>query len=221
MMIARNAFFLALAASLSAEPLEDILARMDKAAKEFQSYSARIKRVDYTAVINESNESSGSIRLRRTKAGADGIVEFTEPDPRVIHVSGRTFEIYYPKANTVEIYDAGKRANALEQFFLLGFGTTGVDLRKGYDIKLVGTEAVGAAKTTRIELTPKTEDVRKYVTRIDLWIPEGASNPVQEKVTQPSKDYSIATFTDLKVNSPLPDSAFELKTPAGVKKIRP
>jgi outer membrane lipoprotein-sorting protein len=159
--------------------------------------------------------------MRRARGGVEGILEFQEPDPRVIHVSGRTVEIFYPKANTVEIYDAGKGAGALEEFFLLGFGTSGADLRKNYELKLGGTENIGSTRTTRIELVPKGSEARKYAARIELWIPEGASNPIQEKVTQPSKDYVLATYSDLAVNAPLPESAFELKLPAGVRKITP
>jgi outer membrane lipoprotein-sorting protein len=59
------------------------------------------------------------------------------------------------------------------------------------------------------------------ITRIDLWIQEGQSSPIQEKVTQPSKDYVLISYSDLKVNPDLPDSAFDLKLPEGVKRVKP
>ena len=76
-------------------------------------------------------------------------------------------------------------------------------------------------RATRIELTPKSDELKKLVTKIELWIPEGQTNPVQEKITQPSKNYSLVKYSDLKINPTLPDSAFALTLPAKVKKIHP
>ena len=41
----------------SAEPLTDILTRMDRAAGEFRSLSAKMNRVQFTAVLSESTEN--------------------------------------------------------------------------------------------------------------------------------------------------------------------
>jgi outer membrane lipoprotein-sorting protein len=42
--------------------------------------------------------------------------------------------------------------------------------------------------------------------------------PIQVKVTRTSGDYNQATYSDIQMNPALPDSAFELKTPADVKR---
>jgi outer membrane lipoprotein-sorting protein len=68
---------------------------------------------------------------------------------------------------------------------------------------------------------PKTDELKKLITKIELWVPEGQANPIQEKVTEPSKNYELVTYSDIKVNPALPDSAFELKLPPKVKKIYP
>jgi outer membrane lipoprotein-sorting protein len=204
-----------------AESLPEILARMDQAAKEFRSLSGKMKRTDFNAVLNESTDSEGVVRLKKTKNGAIGIVEFQPPEQRTYHFGGRTVEIYYPKAKTIEIYDAGKYTSKIDQILLLGFGTSGVDLNKTYDVKALGTETVGSAAATHLDLAPRSDELKKYFARIELWIPEGKSNPVREKVTQPSKDYSIVDYSEMTLNPSLPDSAFELKRPAGVKEIRP
>lgn len=208
-------------AGLHAETLNEILSRMDSAARDFRSFSASMKRTEFTAVINDSADSTGVVRLKKGKNGTLGIVEFTEPDPRTLHFDGRAVEIYYPKAKTLEVYDAGKHTNTLDSFVLLGFGSSGVDLRKSYDVALAGVETVAGTRTSRLELTPKLVEVKKMVTKIELWIPEGQSNPVQEKITQPSKNYSLIIYSNLKLNPPLPDSAFDLAVPAGIKKIYP
>ena len=208
-------------AAAHADTLDAILARMDRAAKEFKSVSAKMKRLEFTAVLNESGEMNGEMRLKRDKGGTVGLVEFHDPDPRVISFNGRQARVYYPKANTVEVYDAGKYKETMDRFLLLGFGTSGAELKKEYEIKQGGAEMVGSVQTTHLELIPKSPDLKQYVTQIEFWIPDGQSNPIREKVTQPSKNYSIVTYSDLKLNPGLPASAFELKLPPGVKILHP
>jgi outer membrane lipoprotein-sorting protein len=207
--------------SARAESLSDILARMDSSAAEFKSFSAKMKRVNYTAVLDETSETNGSVRLKRTKSGTVAVMEFFEPDPHTVYLSGHTGEVYYPKANTVQIYNAGKFASSVDSLVLLGFGTTSAELRKDYDVKVGGTESIGSVSATRLELTPKSKDIRNMASRIELWIPAGQSNPIQEKITEPSKDYVLVTYSDMKLNPVLPDSSFELKLPANVKKVYP
>jgi outer membrane lipoprotein-sorting protein len=125
-----------------------------------------------------------------------------------------------PKANEVQIYNLKKSAATLDQFLLLGFSTTRDEMMRDYDIKLGGPEKVGSTETTRIVLTPKSADTLKLVKTIELWIPEGKGNPVQQKGTEPPGDYKLATFSNLQVNPALPPSAFEFSVPPGTRQIK-
>jgi outer membrane lipoprotein-sorting protein len=204
-----------------AEPLADILARMDRAAAEFHSLSAQMKRVQFTAVLSESSEMDGVLRLRREKGGTVGVIEFQQPEQRTVIINGKSVEIYYPKANTVEIYDATKYTSNMDQILLLGFGTSSTELKKSYDIKDGSFQKINGTDTTRIELTPRRDDLKKLITKIELWIPEGQNNPVRAKFSEPSKNYELVDYSDIQVNPTLPESAFALKLPPNVKKIYP
>ncbi|MEQ1949571.1 MAG: hypothetical protein ABL995_20435 [Bryobacteraceae bacterium] len=219
----RPLLFLAifLPALASAESLSDVLARMDKAAGDFKSLTAKMKRLQYTAVLSESTQMDGSLRLRKDKSGTTGLVDFQHPDPRVVYIKGKSVQILYPKANTLEIYDTSKYVSNIDQFLLMGFGTTAGELRKFYDIKPGSVDNIGGAPATRIELIPRTEEMKKLVSKIELWFPEGQANPIQEKLSQPSRNYELVNYSEIKVNPELPDSAFQLTLPPGVKKIYP
>lgn len=213
-------------AALRAEPLPDILARMDRAAVDFRSVSAKMKRVQFTAVLSESSEMDGVMRLRRNKKAVEGVVELREPNPskpnpRTIFVSGNKVQVYYPNAKSVEIYDASKYTSNIDQLLTLGFGTTSAELSKSYQIKEGGTEKLGTVSTTRLELLPKSDELKKLITKIELWIPEGQSNPIREKITEPSGNYELVDYSETKINLPLPESSFQLKLPADVTKVQP
>ena len=214
------AFLAALAdTSLSAETLADILARMDESARNFRTFSANIKRTEYTKVLNDKEDIEGIERVKRINGQTVTLVEFHGPNAQTIRLSAKTADVYYPNAKMVEIWDAGKYARAANQFLLLGFGTSSAELKKDYDVSLGGADTLGSTRTTRLDLTPKDAETRKKFAKIELWIPEGDTVPIQVKVTEASQNYNLAVYSNRKVNEPLADSDLELKVPPDVKKV--
>ncbi|MSV35506.1 MAG: outer membrane lipoprotein carrier protein LolA [Bryobacterales bacterium] len=220
--LTRSAVLSLLAGTLvQAESMADVLARMDRAAGEFRSLSATMKRIHYTAVLNETEETDGTVRLKRLKGSTIGVLEFRQPETRTIFINGKTVQVFYPKANTVEIYDASKYTSSMEQIILLGFGTSSTELKKSYDIKDGGSQKINGTATTGLDLLPKSSELKTLITKIEMWIAEGQSTPLRVKFSEPSKNYEQVDYSDNQTNPALPDSAFELKLPVGVKKIFP
>jgi outer membrane lipoprotein-sorting protein len=203
-----------------ADSLDAVLARMDRAAKEFKSATADLKQVEYTAVIKESTEESGVLRIKRTNKGVTAITEYTKPEPHAVLFRDKEAHVYSPKAKMDNIYDLAKFTSTVDQFVLLAFGTSGEDLGRNYDVKLGGAETIGSTATTRLELIPKSKDVKKLFSKFELWIPEGQGNAIQEKVTAPSGDYYLIQYSNVKLNVQLADSVFDLKLPKDVKRVR-
>jgi outer membrane lipoprotein-sorting protein len=56
---------------------------------------------------------------------------------------------------------------------------------------------------------------------IILWIDPARGISVQQQFIEPSGDYRLAQYTNIKVNDKLPDSAFKLKTSGKTKWVRP
>lgn len=209
------------AALLSADSLPQVLAKLDESATSFESMSANVKKLSHTEVINDNMEESGSILLKRQKPrGLAALIDFTKPDPRTIAFSGNKAEIYYPKLKKVDEYNLSKYTDIVDQFLLVGFGTAGKELAANYDIKLGGAETVEGVATNRLDLTPKTDARREKLKLLQLWI-AGGGYPVQQKFLQPSGDFTVFTYTDVKVNPPLAEDALRLKLPKGVIRERP
>ncbi len=221
--LVRFAFLAAAAGTLlSAEPLNDVLARMDQSARNFRTFSAKIKRTEYTKILNDTEVTDGLRLVQRTNGQTIGIVELFGKNPQTVRFAGKTVEVYYPEAKRVEVWDAGKfgkMGKQVDQLLLIGIGVSSADLRHDFDIKSGGTEVIGGKPTTRIELIPKDNDLKKQVEKIDMWIPANESVPLQVKVTRTSGDYEEAVYSDVQMNPALPDSAFELKLPADVKRV--
>jgi len=206
---------------VAAETLEAVLARMDQTAPSFKSLAAQLRKVTHTAVINEDSIDSGSILLRRVNKDMRMLVEFTEPDPKSVALHGDRIEIYYPKMQTVEEYDMGKNRALVDQFLLVGFGTSGKELSAAYQIKLLGPETIAGEDTAHLELIPKSEEVLKQFRKLELWIDDGGGYPVQQKITQRSGDFHVFTYTSVKLNAPHSDAELKLKAPKNAKHVTP
>src|SRR6185436_5095557 len=124
----RLVFLAALAGmSLRAESLNDILDRMDQSARNLRTFSAKMKRTEYTKVFNGKEESDGLRLVKRANGQTIGIVQFFGKNPQTVRFAGKTVEVYYPEAKRVEVYDAGKfgkMGKQVDQLLLIGIGVT-------------------------------------------------------------------------------------------------
>lgn len=199
--------------------LADILKQVDRGAKEFQSLTADVERTKVTVVVDDHSTESGQIRVRRDSRMR---IDLTSPDPRTILRVGDRLYIYNPKIRRVEEYDLGQHRALLDQFVLLGFGTTADSLRKSYLMNVEGEEALGSQKVVRLQLIPKDDEVRKEISRIDLWLDQATWIPAQQKFYETgSGDYFIVRYTKVTRNVPIPDARFRQNWPSGVTRVKP
>ena len=211
-------FLFLTAATALADTLNDVLARMDTAAAAFKGMTAQMKRLDHTAVINDTSEERGAVALRKTSKGVQILMDSTFPDKRTLSFQGRNLQIYLPKINTIQIYDLGKKRDQIDQFLVLGFGVSGKELQKQYTIKFNGSETVNGVKTSRVDLTPKSKDAQELFQHLELWIPESEGHAVQQKVYLRGGDYKLLTYSETKINPAQTDAPFVQKPLKNAKK---
>jgi outer membrane lipoprotein-sorting protein len=199
--------------------LDDVLKQMDREQGQFQSLTASIERTKVTVVVNDHSTESGQIEVRR-----DGKmrIDLTSPDQKTILRDGDHIYVYTPKIRRVEEYDLGKRRDLIDQLLLLGFGTSGDSVKKSYLITLQGEDTLNGQKVVHLELTPRADDVRKQISKIDLWLNEGNWLPAQQQLFETgSGDYSIVRYSNVARNVAIPDARFRPAWPKGVTRVKP
>lgn len=217
-MKARSACLLLLALPAAAEPLEAILERMNQNARTARSFSANLKWTEYTDVLGLTETSTGEIRLMKKASSTIGVVDFKAPnEKKAIFLPGK-LQQYLPKANLLQEYDLGKHAKLVDRYLILVFGVSGNDLKRDYQLTAAGEETIGGVRTTRLELVPKDKESRELLSKMELWIPLGQAYAIQQKVTEPNKDYNLWVYTNVQINPNLPESAFTFVPPAGVER---
>jgi len=199
--------------------LQQVLARMDKAAADFKAMTAQVTYVTHVDVLNENTKETGTVIMKKVQPGEmQGRVDFTAPDPKIVTIEKRRGQQYLPKINTLQKYDLDKHGPQLDKFFMIGFGTSGTELAASYDVTILASEPATGPAVTRLQLVPKDAEAKHYIQKVELWIPEqGDPYPLREKIFEPSRDYILVTCSDLKINPPLQPDALQLKLPPGVK----
>jgi len=201
--------------------LEHVLAQMDTAAKNFRTTQASFVWDQYQKVIDEADTQKGKIYFRREGGEIQMAADLFEPDRKYVLYSGGKVQVYQPKIDQVTEYNPGKNRSELESFLVLGFGGSGHDLLKSYEVKLLAPERINGVATEKLELTPKSDRLRSNVARILLWIDPLKGVSVQQQFFEPSGDYRLAKYFDIQINQKLPESAFKLKTTGRTKFLSP
>jgi len=119
------------------DPLQAVFARLDKTASTFRGFTADMKRVTFHHILpDESDIETGKIVVRRVKPRELQMrIDIDPPNQKRVVVDGGKAEIYYPKTNTIQPVLFGKENKTMvDQFLLLGFGSTSQDLQSGYTL---------------------------------------------------------------------------------------
>lgn len=184
--------------------------------------SAKIERIDYTAVFKDAARETGSIIMLKKKNGSVEMrIDFTQPDPKQVSYADKKVQSYLPKINTVQIVDVGKIDSFISQGILIGFGSTSKDLQKRYNMRLLGEETIEGKPCTRFELVPREDSPIMKVKKIEIWLANSDGYPLRQKLYQGAGDYNQATYSDLKINPAISENDVRLNLPKNVKKEFP
>jgi outer membrane lipoprotein-sorting protein len=198
--------------------LESALDQLDTQAHGFHSLAADVERTKVTVVVNDRSTETGSILVH----GDHMRMDIKAPDPRTILRTGDSFFIYNPKLNRVEEYNLGKYKAFADQYLLLGFGTPGHELKKGYLVTMRGEPTLDGKKTCELELTPKSEAMRNQISKIQLWFDESSWLPVQQQFFETgSDDYFVIRYSNIVRNPKIDENEFKPHWPKGADKIKP
>jgi outer membrane lipoprotein-sorting protein len=202
----------------AAATLDGVIRQLDSASKNFHGLSADVERTKVTVVVNDKSTESGTILVHDDKM----LLEMKPPDARTILRTGDNLYVYNPGLKRVEEYNLAQHRALVDQYLLLGFGTSGKELEKSYLITLLGEPTIDDKKTVELELTPKSQEARNQISKIQIWLDESSWLPVEQQFNETgSGDYFVIRYTKLVRNPDLSDAHFKPHWPKGTEKIKP
>ncbi len=204
-----------------AQNLQAVLDAMDRAAANFHSAQCDFISDQYQKVVDDHDLQKGTMYFRRQGAEVEMAADFAAPDKRYVLFTGDLLSVYQPSIDQVTEYNPGKNKADFESFLVLGFGGSGRDLAKSFDVKYAGSEQVQGVNAAKLELTPKSQRVRNMFSMITLWIDPARGVSVQQRYDEPSGDYKLTKFNNIEINHKISNDAFKLKTTGHTKVVKP
>jgi len=202
--------------------LDQVLSLMDTAAANFKSAEANFVWEQYQKVVNDTDVQKGVIYFRRS-GGKDVqmAADIQGPAKKYVLYADNKVQVYQPGIDQVTQYAAGKNKADFESFLVLGFGGSGRDLERSFEVSLADNEVVDGVNTARLDLTPKSEKARGMFNKISLWVNLKNGVSVKQQFFEPSGDYRLTRYSDIKINEKIPGDAFKLKTTSKTKYLNP
>jgi outer membrane lipoprotein-sorting protein len=225
-VIATGVLWLMLLSSLAAQDqqsgkLENVLQKMDDAAAHFQTARADFVFNQYQKVVAETDTQTGTVYYRKSGQEIEMMAEFKEPDRKFVLYKDGKLQVYQPKIEQVMEYSAGANREQLESFLVLGFGGSGQDLKKRFDVSYQGEEKIDNVPTAMLQLIPRDAKTLSNFPQIILWIGLDNGISVQQKLIQTQGDYRLAKYSAINLKAKIGNDVFRLKTTGKTKFVSP
>lgn len=206
--------------SASSGNLEGVLSDMDKAASSFKSAQADFVWDQFSKVVNDHDFQKGVIYYRIANKETQMVADIKDPSAKQVVFSNGKVDVCQPDIGQVTEYSAGKNKADFESFLVLGFGGRGHDLQKSFNVTYSGDETVDGVKAAKLTLAPKAQKVKNMFSQIVLWIDPAKGISVQQQFIEPSGDYRLAKYSNIKINQKVGDEVFKLR-PSCKNFVRP
>ena len=211
--------------------LDTVLKKMDAVAATFHTAQATFEWDTYEKVIDEVDDvQTGSIYYRRSGQDVEMMADVKmagsssstlKPEPKFVLYSKGRVRIYQPKADQITDYDLGKNSSEIGSYVVLGFGGSGQDLQKAFDVTYLGPQTVNGVAAGELQLIPKSEKVRNTYNKIILWIDLDKGVSVQQQFFTPQGDYRLTKYSGIRINDKINEDVFKFKTTSKTQTILP
>ena len=190
--------------------LAGVLSQMDAASAHFKSAQADVSYDNYTRVVNDHTVQPGNLFVERAGSSENMGALFFDLGPdgkpskapsKIIDFNGALLRIYTPGVNQVDIFKAGANQAKYESFLTLGFGGSGKDLARAWDITDQGPETISGTKTEKLDLVSKDPSVKNMFTHVTVWIDPARGLSLKQIFFAPNGDNRTATYSNLRLNS--------------------
>ena len=192
--------------------LDKVLRQLDAASVKFQSAEADVKDEFYERVVRDTSTQTGSVYFLRS--GGSTEMGLSIGSKRVSFKNGQGM-LYDPSAaQKFTAFNAGQNQQKADSFLTLGFGGSGKDLERSWEIKLLGTEQVSdggpAVTVDKLDLVPKDPGVKSSFTHVVIWIDPARSVSLKQEYTTPEGDKRTVTYSRLRYNAKIDTKKYAL-----------
>jgi outer membrane lipoprotein-sorting protein len=196
---------------------QERLKALDAGVKGIADLRANFEQHRHTPLLRRPLVSNGTVLAVGDRMRWDTM----RPHPSSMLVGEGAVELYYPEDGLIEMY-------AVDQGFM---DLAGVPmprlaaLSKRFEVAPISPlELDPHCNTDRyfaMALTPRTEDLRRYVTGVRMLIDGSRSIATKVVLSGPDGDRTEITFTNIHLNTGVQSDRLKLDVPDGTRRVRP
>lgn len=198
-----------------------VLKQLDTASTKFQRATADFQWDLYERIVKDTTTQKGSIYFERDKGSTDMGAILIDPSAgpkskpiKVIQYNAGTLQMFDPGVDQITVLHPGNQA-AIEGFLTLGFGGSGTDLERAWNITDLGPETLTdngqPVKVEKLDLVGKDADARKNFSHITIWVDPTRAISLKQVFYTASGNYRTATYSSVKVNGNVHKDQFAIK----------
>jgi hypothetical protein len=202
------AFTLTIAASsfpqAPSPQLTYVLKQLDTASTKFQRATADFQWDNYEKIVQDTSTQKGSIYFERDKGSTDMGAVLVDPNAgpkskpiKVIQYQAGIVQMFDTGVDQITVLHEAGNQSEIESFLTLGFGGSGTDLARAWNITDLGPETLTdngqPIKVEKLDLVAKDPAARKNFTHITIWVDPTRAVSLKQILYAPSGDYRTAT----------------------------
>jgi hypothetical protein len=218
------------AAQAKSGNLQAILDQMNAASAKFTSAQADIRQELFTKAVSDTETQTGQIYFIRKGASTQMGMKLTAPGAapgsapaQIMQFKDDKLQVLNTGTSQVDVFTAtGKNQALAETMMTLGFGGSGSDLYKAWDITDQGSEQMSdgskSVPVEKLDLVSKDPTIRSNYTHITIWVDPARDITLKQLLFlassgKPSGDTRTAYYTNIRPNEKVNTDAFAIKCP--------
>jgi len=196
--------------------LNHVLTQLDAAAAKFHSAKADFQWDQFERVVSSTDTQAGVIYYEGSGPSARVALDIEtvdgQPSKKNIVYSNGVLQLFVPQIDQMTVFHAGEKQAQYESYLTLGFGGSGSDLKKSWDITYQGMETMDGVQTAKLDLVSKDPGVRANFSHVTIWVDPTRGVSLKQILYEPSGDTRTAYYKNIEYNKKISPSVFKIKT---------
>lgn len=190
--------------------LDKVLRQLDASSAKFQSAECNFQWDYYERVVQDTSTQTGILYTARRNGQVEMGAVVQKPSLKVLQFQGNTLKVYDDATKQTKPFDVSQNRSQAESFLTLGFGGSGKDLEKTWNITLQGNETIDGVQTVKLDLVPKDPAVRNNFTHVTIWVDPARDISLKQVLETPSHDKRTNLYTNIRYNQKINASKYKL-----------
>jgi len=189
---------------------------MDAASRNFHSAEADIRKEHFEKLVSDTSTDTGTVYFLRGGSSTQFGAKFNPPDAKTVEYKDGKGRLYTAGTNHIDEFSAsGDNQAKFETFVTLGFGGSGVDLRKQWTITDQGSEQMkdggGLVSVEKLDLVSKDPSVRANYSHVTIWIDPVRDVTLKQEFFAPGGNTDTAIYSNIRLNAVIDLKTFAIK----------